>query len=125
MFFFFQIVGFDTVDDESIYETLSLDNLALPPNEWSKDKNPHYAYWIYYFYANLYYLNILRKARGLNTFTFRPHCGESGNVDHLATAFMVADGINHGIKLNRAPVLQYLYYLKQIGIAMSPLSNNK
>ena len=25
----------------------------------------------------------------------------------------------------QAPVLQYLYYLKQIGIAMSPLSNNK
>ena len=63
--------------------------------------------------------------RGLNTFSFRPHCGESGNVDHLATAFLVADGINHGIKLSRAPVLQYLYYIQQIGIAMSPLSNNK
>lgn len=63
--------------------------------------------------------------RGLNTFTFRPHCGESGNVDHLACAFLVADGINHGIKLIRTPVLQYLYYLEQIGLAMSPLSNNK
>lgn len=26
--------------------------------------------------------------------------------------------------LHQAPVLQYLYYLAQIGIAMSPLSNN-
>ena len=102
-----------------------MDNLALQPGDWNKPKNPHYAYWIYYFYANLYSLNHLRQMRGLNTFSFRPHCGESGNVDHLATAFLVADGINHGIKLSRAPVLQYLYYIQQIGIAMSPLSNNK
>ena len=33
--------------------------------------------------------------------------------------------INHGIQLRKAPGLQYLYYLTQIGIAMSPLSNNK
>lgn len=26
--------------------------------------------------------------------------------------------------IHQAPVLQYLYYLAQIGIAMSPLSNN-
>eukprot|EP00828_Plagiopyla_frontata_P048071 TRINITY_DN909_c0_g1_i3.p3 TRINITY_DN909_c0_g1~~TRINITY_DN909_c0_g1_i3.p3 ORF type:complete len:154 (+),score=26.79 TRINITY_DN909_c0_g1_i3:388-849(+) len=27
--------------------------------------------------------------------------------------------------LEKSPVLQYLYYLKQIGIAVSPISNNK
>jgi AMP deaminase len=27
-------------------------------------------------YANLYTLNKMREARGLNTFTFRPHAGE-------------------------------------------------
>jgi AMP deaminase len=29
-----------------------------------------------------------------------------------------------GISDMKAPVLQYLFYLAQIGIAMSPLSNN-
>jgi adenosine deaminase len=29
-----------------------------------------------------------------------------------------------GIALEQVPVLQYLYYLCQIGIAVSPLSNN-
>lgn len=50
--------------------------------------------------------------RGLNTFKFRPHCGEAGNIDHLATAYLIADGINHGVELNKSPVLTYLYYLK-------------
>jgi AMP deaminase len=33
--------------------------------------------------------------------------------------------INHGIQLRRSPPLQYLYYLARMGIAMSPLSNNR
>ena len=52
--------------------------MAIPPYEWKFDKNPVYFYWIYYIYANLRILNLLRKERGLNTFTFRPHCGEAG-----------------------------------------------
>ena len=28
--------------------------------------------------------------RGLNTFDFRPHCGEAGNIDHLACAYLLA-----------------------------------
>lgn len=123
--FLLQVVGFDTVDDESTYEVLSLENLAQSPEEWVKENNPHYSYWIYYIHTNLASLNELRKNRGLNTFSFRPHCGETGNIDHLATAFLVADGINHGIRLSSSPVLQYIYYLKQIGVAVSPLSNNK
>ena len=51
--------------------------------------------------------------------------GEAGDPDHLAAAFLTSTGINHGILLGKSPVLQYLYYLTQIGIAMSPLSNNK
>lgn len=70
-------------------------------------------------------MNALRKKRGLNTFRFRPHCGEAGNIDHLATAYLVADGINHGVELIKSPLLTYIFYLKQIGIAMSPVSNNK
>lgn len=54
----------------------------------------------------------------------RPHCGEAGSASHLAAAFLLADGINHGILLKEAPVLQYMFFLKQIGIAVSPLSNN-
>lgn len=55
---------------------------------------------------------------------FRPHSGEAGDIDHLVTAFLLADGISHGINLKRVPVLQYLFYLAQIPIAVSPLSNN-
>lgn len=80
---------------------------------------------MYYFYANLLSLNVLRKKRGLNTFKFRPHCGEAGNIDHLICSFLLSDGINHGVLLTKNPVLLYLYYLKQIGLSMSPLSNNK
>jgi AMP deaminase len=59
-----------------------------------------------------------------DTFSFRPHCGEAGDASHLAGSFLLANSINHGINLRKAPVLQYLYYLTQIGLAMSPLSNN-
>ena len=59
-----------------------------------------------------------------DTFVFRPHCGEAGDTDHLTSAFLTAHSISHGILLRKVPALQYLFYLKQIGIAMSPLSNN-
>lgn len=36
----------------------------------------------------------------------------------------MSENISHGLLLRKVPVLQYLYYLAQIGIAMSPLSNN-
>jgi len=62
--------------------------------------------------------------RGMNLFTLRPHCGEAGNAQHLVSAFLTSEGINHGLLLRKIPVLQYLYYLTNIGIAMSPLSNN-
>lgn len=59
------------------------------------------------------------------TFQLRPHCGEAGDLDHLIAGYLVADQINHGILLRKQPSIQYLYYLSQIGIAVSPLSNNK
>ena len=58
------------------------------------------------------------------TFVFRPHCGEAGDPEHLASAYLTAHSISHGILLRKVPALQYLFYLKQIGLAMSPLSNN-
>lgn len=93
-------------------------------------------------YANMASLNNWRRARGFSqsplhyvpyclklicspdTFVFRPHCGEAGSTDHLASAFLTSHSISHGIVLRKLPALQYLFYLKQIGIAMSPLSNN-
>jgi len=69
-------------------------------------------------------LNQLREKRGLNTLTFKPHCGEAGQRDHLASAFLLSDSINHGIKVHENPVLQYLFYICQIGMALCPLSND-
>jgi AMP deaminase len=62
--------------------------------------------------------------RPLDTFVLRPHCGEAGDPDHLSCAYLTSHSISHGILLRKVPALQYLFYLKQIGLAMSPLSNN-
>eukprot|EP01124_Arcella_intermedia_P005786 TRINITY_DN13409_c0_g1_i1.p1 TRINITY_DN13409_c0_g1~~TRINITY_DN13409_c0_g1_i1.p1 ORF type:complete len:1291 (-),score=286.12 TRINITY_DN13409_c0_g1_i1:18-3410(-) len=119
------VSGFDSVDDESRPEVdFSQHVSSTKPQDWTHD-NPPYAYYMYYMWANITALNKLRKSKGLNQFSFRPHSGESGPVEHLAASFLAADSINHGIKLQESPVLQYLYYLKQVGLAVSPLSNNK
>ncbi len=54
----------------------------------------------------------------------RPHAGEAGDTDHLVSTMMLSENIAHGINLRKSPCLQYLYYLAQIGLCMSPLSNN-
>jgi len=118
-----RVVGFDSVDDESKAER-RIHKKYPSPNLWTSKFNPPYAYWIYYLFANMCSLNHWRKERGFNTFTFRPHCGEAGDSDHLSAAFLTAYGINHGIQLRKVPAMQYLFYLEQIGLAMSPLSNN-
>lgn len=118
------VIGFDSVDDESKPENPMLDKDTVPPQHWTDDENPPYAYYLYYMYANMCTLNRLRQSRGLKTFVLRPHCGEAGAIQHLVAGYMLADNISHGLLLRKTPVLQYLYYLAQIGIAMSPLSNN-
>lgn len=118
------VIGFDSVDDESKPENPLFDRDVPPPDQWTDDENPPYAYYIYYMYSNITVLNHFRHERGLNTFVLRPHCGEAGPVQHLVAGFMMAESIAHGLLLRKVPVLQYLYYLCQIGIAMSPLSNN-
>ncbi|XP_028163654.1 AMP deaminase 2 isoform X8 [Ostrinia furnacalis] len=122
--FLTHVVGFDSVDDESKPENPMLDLEARAPAQWDDDENPPYAYYLYYMYANMTVLNHFRKEQGLNTFVLRPHCGEAGPVQHLVCGFMLAENISHGLLLRKVPVLQYLYYLAQISIAMSPLSNN-
>uniref|UniRef100_A0A8C7EYQ6 AMP deaminase n=2 Tax=Oncorhynchus TaxID=8016 RepID=A0A8C7EYQ6_ONCKI len=117
------VVGFDSVDDESKPEH-HIFNMDSPlPADWTEEDNPPYSYYLYYTYANMAVLNHLRR-RGFHTFVLRPHCGEAGPVHHLVSGFMLSENISHGLLLRKAPVLQYLYYLAQIGIAMSPLSNN-
>ncbi|CAI9097263.1 OLC1v1033648C1 [Oldenlandia corymbosa var. corymbosa] len=118
-----QVVGFDLVDDESKPERRPTKHMPTP-DQWTNIFNPAYSYYIYYCYANLYTLNKLRESKGMTTIKLRPHSGEAGDVDHLAATFLTAHNIAHGINLRKSPVLQYLYYLAQIGLAMSPLSNN-
>ena len=120
--FLAEVSGFDSVDDESKPEP-STDTWPQP-DAWCHPENPPYAYYMYYMWANLASLNRLRSSRGLSTLNCRPHCGESGAIEHLASAFLTATHINHGINLQHSMPLQYLYYLAQIGLAVSPLSNN-
>ncbi|CAL8994421.1 unnamed protein product [Prunus brigantina] len=122
--FLMQVVGFDIVDDESKPERRPTKHMPTPA-EWTNEFNPAYSYYAYYCYANLYTLNKLRESKGLPTIKFRPHCGEAGDIDHLAAGFLLCHNISHGINLRKTPVLQYLYYLaQQVGLLMSPLSNN-
>ncbi|XP_007026656.2 PREDICTED: AMP deaminase [Theobroma cacao] len=118
-----QVVGLDLVDDESKPERRPTKHMPTP-DQWTNVFNPAYSYYVYYCYANLYTLNKLRESKGMTTIKFRPHSGEAGDIDHLAATFLTAHNIAHGINLRKSPVLQYLYYLAQIGLAMSPLSNN-
>lgn len=118
-----QVVGLDLVDDESKPERRPTKHMPTPA-QWTNVFNPAFSYYAYYCYANLYTLNKLRELKGMTTIKFRPHSGEAGDIDHLAATFLTAHNIAHGINLRKSPVLQYLYYLAQIGLAMSPLSNN-
>ena len=118
-----RVVGFDLVDDESKPER-QLSRPFAKPHEWTFEHNPPYSYWMYYMYANMSSVNAWRRMRGFCTFVLRPHSGEAGNLDHLAAAYLTSQSISHGILLRKIPALQYLYYLKQIPLAMSPLSNN-
>ncbi|XP_021362572.1 AMP deaminase 2-like isoform X5 [Mizuhopecten yessoensis] len=125
LFAFLQHVsGFDSVDDESKAEHIKFDSDTPMPGDWTQKENPPYNYYLFFMYANVTVLNQFRRSRGMGMFHLRPHCGEAGNITHLVSGFMLAENISHGLMLRKVPVLQYLYYLAQIGIAMSPLSNN-
>ncbi|KAI9884477.1 MAG: putative zinc finger protein [Watsoniomyces obsoletus] len=118
-----RVIGFDSVDDESKAERRIYRKYPLP-KDWNTTQNPPYSYWIYYLFANITSLNHWRKHRGFNTFLLRPHCGEAGDTDHLAAAVLCCHSISHGLLLRKVPMMQYIFYLDEIGIAMSPLSNN-
>jgi AMP deaminase len=115
------VVGIDSVDDEGAHEDSCN---GERPSEWTRCSNPCYSWQIYYIWANLEILNKIRDAKGLNTLAFRPHAGETGDSMHLAATYLLCRSINHGINLHNQVSLQYLYYLDQVGISVSPLSNN-
>ncbi|KAG5484058.1 hypothetical protein LSCM1_05912 [Leishmania martiniquensis] len=121
-FFLSHVSGFDSVDNESDREPDQ--TIDIPPARWTSAENPPFAYYMYYMWVNITALNRYRATRGLNTFQFRPHAGESGDPDHMTDVFVLADGISHGINLAKRPVMQYLYYLAQIPLAIVPMSNN-
>ncbi|VDN10354.1 unnamed protein product [Dibothriocephalus latus] len=54
------VVGFDSVDDESKPDTTHMDMLIPTPENWTKNENPPYHYYIFYLYANIARLNQLR-----------------------------------------------------------------
>ncbi|KAG6017082.1 putative zinc finger protein [Claviceps lovelessii] len=118
-----RVIGFDSVDDESKVERRLFKKFPVP-KDWDSKQNPPYSYWIYYLFANMSSLNFWRKRRGFNTLVIRPHCGEAGDSEHLAVALLCCHSISHGLLLRKVPLLQYAFYLEQVGIAMSPLSNN-
>uniref|UniRef100_A0A672L1H6 AMP deaminase n=1 Tax=Sinocyclocheilus grahami TaxID=75366 RepID=A0A672L1H6_SINGR len=107
-----QVTGFDSVDDESKHSGHMFSTKSPKPEEW--DIMPFIMCCVF----------VVSRERGMNTFQFRPHCGEAGAVTHLLACFMTADNISHGLNLKKSPVLQCLYYLAQVPIAMSSLSNN-
>ncbi|QLL30784.1 hypothetical protein HG536_0A05990 [Torulaspora globosa] len=118
-----RVIGFDSVDDESKVDR-RFHRKYPKPSLWESSQNPPYSYYLYYLYSSLASLNQWRSKRGFNTLVLRPHCGEAGDPEHLVSAYLLAQSISHGILLRKVPFVQYLYYLDQIGIAMSPLSNN-
>ncbi|CCH61340.1 hypothetical protein TBLA_0E02840 [Henningerozyma blattae CBS 6284] len=118
-----RVIGFDSVDDESKVDR-RFHRKYPKPSLWESAQNPPYSYYLYYLYSSMASLNQWRAKRGFNTLVLRPHCGEAGDPEHLISAYMLAKGISHGILLRKVPFVQYLYYLDQVGIAMSPLSNN-
>lgn len=118
-----RVIGFDSVDDESKVDR-RFHRKYPKPSLWDASQNPPYSYYLYYLYCSMASLNQWRAKRGFNTLVIRPHCGEAGDPEHLISAYLLAQGISHGILLRKVPFVQYLYYLDQVGIAMSPLSNN-
>jgi AMP deaminase len=112
----------DSVDDESKEDSFDISGLP-PPNEWTSTTNPPWSYYHHYMHVNVAKLNRLTQ-RSLNPIQVRPHAGEAGPTHHLAAAFLFCDGISHGINLALEPVLEYLYYLAQVPIGVSPISNS-
>lgn len=56
-----QVIGFDSVDDESKPENPLFDKDVNSPELWDDIENPPYGYYQYYTFANMTVLNHFRK----------------------------------------------------------------
>ena len=56
-----QVIGFDSVDDESKPESTFFSSATPTPEEWTSPENPPYSYYIFYMFANISMLNRLRR----------------------------------------------------------------
>lgn len=115
-------------DERTLFDIQKL----RPPKRWTTSENPPYSYYLYYIFINLTSLNHFRKGRRLPTLTLRSFAASQSDqvglgliTESLATSFLLSKDIINGEQLRNHPVLQYLYFLKQIGITMSPLCWNK
>ena len=52
------------------------------------------------------------RSRGMNTFVFRPHCGEAGPVQHLICGFLLAENISHGLLLRKVIIFSCFFSLQ-------------
>lgn len=76
-----QVVGFDSVDDESKPEH-HIFNLDSPlPGDWTEEDNPPYSYYLYYTYANMTVLNHLRRSES-RPISFHLTCQTQRNHRH-------------------------------------------
>ena len=80
------------VDDESKPERRPAKHMQ-GPRAWDLKHNPAYAYYAYYTYANLFTLNKLREARGLNTFALRPHAGVHRSDQFSVTVVLLCKAV--------------------------------
>ena len=58
---FIKVIGFDSVDDESIPELTPFNEDSETPSNWTQEERPTYSYYIYYMFCNIMTLNHLRR----------------------------------------------------------------
>eukprot|EP00920_Eleutheroschizon_duboscqi_P031499 GHVT01076037.1.p2 GENE.GHVT01076037.1~~GHVT01076037.1.p2 ORF type:complete len:217 (-),score=32.27 GHVT01076037.1:27-677(-) len=81
-----QMVGWDSVDDESHVSKYTMEGGDLPiPELWTNECSPPYSYWAFYMFANIRSLNHLLAARKLATIPFRSNANKP-KPTHCATA---------------------------------------
>lgn len=125
LYFFLEYVdGFDSVDDEFKFENYVFNLESFLFEVWVEEDNLFYVYYLYYIFVNMVMLNYLCRQRGFYMFVLRLYCGEVGFIYYLVLVFMLVENIFYGFFLCKVFVLQYLYYLVQIGIVMFLFSNN-
>jgi len=93
----------------------------VTPTAWHDIHDPPHFYYMYHLWANISQLNTLRIAKNKKKFLFKPL---ANNHEDLLPCYLLADSILNGISLEKSPVLQYLFVLDKIGVAMNPMGDD-